>query len=135
MRSVHVKAHIQYIDFEGRSDGESLIKILSQLRPRRVIVIRGNVESTVTIQNHCREQVGARVFAPNRGEIVDATTESHIYQVRLTDALVSQLQFQKGKNGAELSWFDGQIGIREVAQDVKPASREESEPMEGKSGY
>lgn len=81
LRSVQIKAHIQYIDFEGRSDGESLTKILSQLRPRRVIVVRGTPESTTTVQNHCREQVGARVFAPNRAEIIDATTETHIYQV------------------------------------------------------
>lgn len=80
-KTVNVNAHIQYIDFEGRSDGESLTKILSQLRPRRVIVVRGTTESTATITNHCKEQVGARVFAPNRGETIDATTETHIYQV------------------------------------------------------
>lgn len=88
-RTVQVKAHIQYIDFEGRSDGESLIKILSQLRPRRVIVVRGISESTATIQNHCREQVGARVFAPNRGEVIDATTETHIYQVNFFSKMYS----------------------------------------------
>lgn len=72
---------MQYIDFEGRSDGESLTKILSQLRPRRVIVVRGSPESTATIQNHCRENISARVFTPARGETVDATSETHIYQV------------------------------------------------------
>lgn len=36
-RTVQVNCQVQYIDFEGRSDGESLMKILSQLRPRRVI--------------------------------------------------------------------------------------------------
>lgn len=81
-RTVQVNCQVQYIDFEGRSDGESLMKILSQLRPRRVIVVRGSAASTALIKNHCREKIDARVFAPNRGEIVDATTETHIYQVR-----------------------------------------------------
>lgn len=80
-RTVQVNANVQYIDFEGRSDGESLLKILSQLRPRRVVVVRGSVECTATIQNHCRENMEARVFAPCRGETVDATSETHIYQV------------------------------------------------------
>lgn len=80
-RTVQVNASVQYIDFEGRSDGESLLKILSQLRPRRVVVVRGSVECTATIQNHCRENMEARVFAPCRGETVDATSETHIYQV------------------------------------------------------
>lgn len=77
-----MNAQVQYIDFEGRSDGESLLKILTQLRPRRVIVVRGTPECTATVQNHCREVVEARVFAPSRGEIVDVTSETHIYQVR-----------------------------------------------------
>lgn len=80
-RTVQVNAQVQYIDFEGRSDGESLLKILSQLRPRRVIVVRGNEENTATVVNHCKEKIGTRVFAPSRGETVDATSETHIYQV------------------------------------------------------
>lgn len=76
-----MNAQVQYIDFEGRSDGESLLKIMTQLRPRRVIVIRGNAESTATVQKHCKEVVEARVFAPKKGETVDVTSETHIYQV------------------------------------------------------
>lgn len=52
----------------------------------------------------------------------------------MTDALVSQLQFQKGKDGAELAWVDGQIAIRESGQDAKPVNSE-NEPMEGKYLY
>ena len=108
---IEINAQVQFIDFEGRSDGESLLKILSQLRPRRVIIIRGTPESTEHIANHCQQNIGARVFTPSRGEVIDATTETHIYQVRLTEALVSQLQFQKGKD-AEVSWIDAEIIIR-----------------------
>lgn len=95
IRQVQVNAHIQYIDFEGRSDGESLLKILSQLRPRRVIVVRGSTESTATIQNHCREQVNARAFAPSRGETIDVTTETHIYQVIILSILIFNLKTLK----------------------------------------
>ncbi|XP_022909761.1 probable cleavage and polyadenylation specificity factor subunit 2 [Onthophagus taurus] len=125
-RTVQVNAQVQYIDFEGRSDGESLLKILSQLRPRRVIVIRGDPESTETLVKHCKENVESRVFSPSRGETVDATSETHIYQVRLTDALVSQLEFQKGKD-AELAWINAQILIRESQVDAKPAGLDDEE--------
>lgn len=80
-RTVQVNAQVQYIDFEGRSDGESLLKILTQLRPRRVIVIRGDSENTETVLNHCKDVVEARVFAPKKGEVADVTSETHIYQV------------------------------------------------------
>ncbi|XP_044264414.1 probable cleavage and polyadenylation specificity factor subunit 2 [Tribolium madens] len=127
-RTVQVNCQVQYIDFEGRSDGESLMKILSQLRPRRVIIVRGSPESTNTIKNHCQENLDARVFAPARGEIVDATTETHIYQVRLTDALVSQLNFQKAKD-AEVAWVNAQIVVRESQLDAKRMNVD-NEPME-----
>lgn len=119
MKTVRVMAQVQYIDFEGRSDGESLQKILGQLRPRRLILVRGTPESTHAMLNHCRQWGGARVFAPSRGEVVDATTETHIYQVRLTDALVSALELKKGKD-AELAWLDAQIMVRDMSKDAKP---------------
>ena len=36
-----IKAQVQYIDFEGRSDGESVMKLVQQVKPRRVIIVRG----------------------------------------------------------------------------------------------
>uniref|UniRef100_A0A182T530 Cleavage and polyadenylation specificity factor subunit 2 n=1 Tax=Anopheles maculatus TaxID=74869 RepID=A0A182T530_9DIPT len=116
-KPIEVNAQVQFIDFEGRSDGESLLKILSQLRPRRVVVVRGSAPNTTHIAEHCQQNIGARVFTPNRGEIIDATTETHIYQVRLTEALVSQLEFQKGKD-AEVAWVDAQIVIRNKRIDT-----------------
>lgn len=117
VKTVRVMAQVQYIDFEGRSDGESLQKILGQLRPRRLILVRGTPDSTHAMLNHCRQW--GRVFAPSRGEVVDATTETHIYQVRLTDALVSALELKKGKD-AELAWLDAQIMVRDMSKDAKP---------------
>nr|CAI5856676.1 unnamed protein product [Callosobruchus analis] len=127
-RTVQVNAQVQYIDFEGRSDGESMMKILSQLRPRRVIVVRGTEECTMAIEKHCRESVGARTFAPQKGEIVDATSETHIYQVRLTDALVSQLNFQKAKD-SEVAWLNAKISLKEGQADARRMNLD-NEPME-----
>jgi cleavage and polyadenylation specificity factor subunit 2 len=110
-KPIDIKAQVQFIDFEGRSDGESLMKILSQLRPRRVIVVRGNESSSQMVASHCEQNIGSKVFTPRRGETVDATTETHIYQLRLTEALVSELEFQKGKD-AEIAWINGKITIR-----------------------
>lgn len=120
-KTIEVNAQIQRIDFEGRSDGESMLKILSQLRPRRVIVVHGTAEGTQIVAKHCEQNVGARVFTPQKGEIIDVTTEIHIYQVRLTEGLVSQLQFQKGKD-AEVAWIDGRLGMRLQAIDAPTQS-------------
>lgn len=151
-RTIAVNASITYIDFEGRSDGESLEKILAQLRPRRVILVRGSKIDTDILAQHARN-VDARVFIPSKGEILDATTETHIYQVReislltklgrmfcektlaklgkcsltklfffkvrLTDALVSGLNFSKGRADSDLAWVDALITARDqICQDV-----------------
>lgn len=54
-------------------------------------------------------------------------------QVRLTDALVSQLAFQKGKE-AEVAWMDAEIAIRDSHVDRTQATGHEGqeEPMERK---
>ncbi|XP_077285623.1 cleavage and polyadenylation specificity factor subunit 2 [Arctopsyche grandis] len=113
-RQIIVNASIQYIDFEGRSDGESLLKIISHIRARNVICLRGGEKAVNALKAHCISEGITKVFTPRRGEMVDATTESHIYQVRLTDALVSGLVWQKGSGGAEIAWLCGRIAVPEA---------------------
>uniref|UniRef100_A0A6V7ING6 Cleavage and polyadenylation specificity factor subunit 2 n=1 Tax=Bracon brevicornis TaxID=1563983 RepID=A0A6V7ING6_9HYME len=128
-KTINVNASITYIDFEGRSDGESLQKILAQLRPRRVVLVRGSSKDCDILAQHA-QSVGARVFIPGRGETLDATTETHIYQIRLTDALVSGLNFQKVKGGYEVAWVDAVIAAREqICRDaITPDSENEEIP-------
>lgn len=133
-KSIEINAQIQFIDFEGKSDGESLLKILSQLRPRRVIVVRGSPSNTEFIANYCQQSVSARVFTPKKGEMIDATTESHIYQIKLTESLVSQLRFQKGKD-AEVAWVDAQIVLRNQQIELNTKDQEmEVEPADSDKG-
>jgi predicted metal-dependent RNase len=42
-----------HIDFEGRSDGESIIKLIESMKPKRTIVVRGSSESCQALQNLC----------------------------------------------------------------------------------
>lgn len=49
----------------------------------------------------------------------------------MTDALVSQLNFQKGKD-AEVAWVDAHVTIRESQLDARPLNAD-NEPMEGNS--
>lgn len=93
-------------------------------------MVHGSPEKTELIAKHCREKIEARVFTPQRGEVIDVTSENHIYQVRLTDALVSQLDFQKAKD-AEVAYINAQILIRESQADAKRLTAD-NELMEGR---
>lgn len=132
VQTFNVHANIQYIDFEGRSDGDSLKKIISMIKPRRLIIVRGSPESTESFSQYCKSSgsVTNKIYTPKLYETVDATTESHIYQVKLKasnnkkvltcfiyhnmyilfqDSLVTSLSFAQTKEGASLSWVEAEI--------------------------
>ncbi|XP_015781922.1 cleavage and polyadenylation specificity factor subunit 2 [Tetranychus urticae] len=114
VQTFYVNANIQFIDFEGRSDKDSLKKIISLIKPRRLVLIHGSSEATQELASYCSSSLPTnKIFTPRVGEIVDATTESHIYQVKLKDSLVSTLNFVKAKDGTELAWVDADIEMSE----------------------
>ncbi|XP_053394070.1 cleavage and polyadenylation specificity factor subunit 2-like [Mercenaria mercenaria] len=118
--TLDINASIQYIDFEGRTDGESMRKILNQIKPRQLILVHGSEEATQSLAEYCRNTPGmiqGNVFTPNVGETVDATTESHIFQVKLKDYVVTALEFSKAKD-AELAWIDGCVDTTISKDDV-----------------
>ena len=115
-KSFIVNASIQFIDFEGRSDGESIKKIIERIKPRRLILVRGDEKATELMRDYSMGSLGldsTKLFTPRRNEIVDATTERNIYQVKLKDSLVSSLKFAKARDGAELCWIEAAIQLKE----------------------
>jgi len=82
-QNIYVAAKIVHIDFEGRSDGESIKQIVLALKPRRLILVRGNPYSTKVVYNFAKVFIDGKVFTPRIGQCLNVTTESHIYQVKL----------------------------------------------------
>jgi len=62
-----VKCGVQFIDFEGRTDGESIFKLLQQLRPRRAILVRGSQQSLNSLRDFCTEvslEIDCLIYIP-----------------------------------------------------------------------
>ncbi len=72
-----------YIDYEGRSDGDSIKKIINQMKPRQLIIVHGPPEASQDLAESCKAFSGKdiKVYMPKLQETVDATSETHIYQV------------------------------------------------------
>lgn len=117
--TLDINASVQYIDFEGRSDGDAIRRYLSSIKPRQLVLIHGTEEATSSLEEFCRTTgvVQGNVFCPSVGDVIDATTERHIYQVRLRDHLVSSLKFSKARD-MELAWVDGIINSVEEKTDT-----------------
>lgn len=137
IQNFQVNANIQYIDFEGRTDGESIYKLMTGLRPRRIILVRGSKSCLESMSSFCKDLIGdmaEKVFTPGVGQVVDATTERFIYQVRLRDSLFSTLSFSQARSG-QIAWLDGQIKMTEEIPDIQPNNEgEEPESVDAKPG-
>lgn len=81
---LHFRARVTYIDYEGRSDGDSIKKIINQMKPRQLIIVHGPPEASQDLAESCRAFGGKdiKVYTPKLHETIDATSETHIYQVR-----------------------------------------------------
>jgi cleavage and polyadenylation specificity factor subunit 2 len=128
--TLNINAKISFIDFEGRSDCDSLKQIISTIKPRRLVLVKGSPEATEALANHCSNMKDFldKVLTPKVGDVVDATTESHIYQVRLLDSLVSSLSFKTAKSGEQLAWIQGVIDVKQDDEEslVKDSRRQEN---------
>lgn len=113
--NLEIRCQLAYIDFEGRSDGESVKRILSLVKPRQLILVHATEKATEALAEHCKKSTTmtiSNIYTPMVNETVDATRESHIYQVKLKDALVSSLNFSTSQD-IELAWVDGQLVMEE----------------------
>ncbi|CAH2225136.1 cleavage and polyadenylation specificity factor subunit 2-like isoform X2 [Pelobates cultripes] len=109
---LEIKARVTYIDYEGRSDGNSIKKIINQMKPRQLVILHGPPDARRNLAEACRAFGGKdiKVYIPKLHETVNATSETHIYQVRLKDSLVSSLKFCKAMD-TELAWIDGVLDM------------------------
>ncbi|TMS12423.1 Cleavage and polyadenylation specificity factor subunit 2 [Larimichthys crocea] len=118
IENLEIRARVTYIDYEGRSDGDSIKKIINQMKPRQLVIVHGPPEASLDLAESCKAfSKDIKVYTPKLQETIDATSETHIYQVRLKDSLVSSLQFCKAKD-TELAWIDGVLDMRVVKVDT-----------------
>ncbi|KAI6191554.1 Cleavage and polyadenylation specificity factor subunit 2 [Aphelenchoides bicaudatus] len=112
---IEVFSKLSYIDFEGRTDIESAKKIIAtQIRPKQLVVVHGSAPATRALTEYYQQNANMeKVLAPTLGENVDLTIESHIYQVTLSDPLMSSLAFQPVRD-AELCWVDARLKRRKI---------------------
>ncbi|CAJ0595217.1 unnamed protein product [Cylicocyclus nassatus] len=128
IEKIEVSCNVEYIEFEGRSDGESVKKLIAQIKPKQLILVHGSAQATRHLAQHCYDNNIAQghIFAPSVGETVDATVASHIYRILLNDELFESLEFIKVKD-ADLAWIDAQITARPSEVGVEPENGMETE--------
>jgi Cft2 family RNA processing exonuclease len=126
MKTVEETVHVQmrmrahYIDFEGRSDGKSVRTILAHVEPRKVILVHGTSDAMEELATHCRQKMAATcraVLTPDILESIDVTSDTNMYRIRLSEALLNTLTFQR-VGQYELTYVDGRVSGGELGSDL-----------------
>ncbi|KAJ3145453.1 cleavage and polyadenylation specificity factor subunit 2 [Geranomyces variabilis] len=128
---LNVRCKVIYIDFEGRSDGQSIRNILPQVAPRKLILVRGSEEATKDLADYClaTESITSEVFTPQIGECINVSAATNIYQVKLTDSLVSSLKMSE-MSDYELAYVSGIVRFPSNENDSKAPQAGDTEAMD-----
>ncbi|EYU19552.1 hypothetical protein MIMGU_mgv1a0019022mg, partial [Erythranthe guttata] len=110
--TVYVKCSLVYMDFEGRSDGSSMKKILGHVSPLKLVLVHGSAEATEHLKEYCLKNVCPDVYAPQIEESIDVTSDLCAYKVQLSEKLMSNILFKK-IGDYEIAWVDAVVGKTE----------------------
>ncbi|KAK2709202.1 hypothetical protein QYM36_013011 [Artemia franciscana] len=110
-----LNCNILYIDFEGRSDGPSIERLVFQVKPRRLIIVRGSQEACEKLSAGCQAE---NIWMPQKGDHINATIERHIYQLLLKDSILKDLMFKKCRE-SEVAWVTGQVVYDTGSTDIE----------------
>ncbi|KAK4614243.1 Cleavage and polyadenylation specificity factor subunit 2 [Fulvia fulva] len=130
--SLHIR--IGHIDFTGMHEKRDLQNIIPRVRPRKLILISGDVSETQFLADWCRQSLGSEagesaseVFAPIIGETVDASVDTNAWTLKLSRQLVKKLTWQNVK-GLGIVTLTGSL----VAERVEEAEDAEDENVKKK---
>ncbi|CAJ0920030.1 unnamed protein product, partial [Mesorhabditis belari] len=124
---VEIKCNIEFIDFEGRADGESLAHVLEQVRPRTLILVQGTEKDNNHLREFCEEHnvVEAGVYAPQIDETVSLGLNMQFVDIELTDELCEQIKFTPLLDGGKMAWIDARmISRKKLREKLLPEMRE-----------
>jgi len=116
---VEIAAKIEYVDLEGRADGVSVKNIIKAMEPRRIVVVHGSSESTKRFCRDCAKlEFKPFVVAPQINERVDLTSDLNMYNIKLDNSLLSQVQWMSCGN-YDVGYITGQLVAEEESDNVQ----------------
>ncbi|EGS22185.1 putative cleavage and polyadenylation protein [Thermochaetoides thermophila DSM 1495] len=111
-QTVQVHLRIAFVDFSGLHDKRSLNMLIPLIQPRKLILVGGTEEETLSLAEDCRNLLGAApsqpegaeamptktvsadIFTPLLNETINASVDTNAWSVLLTDSFVKHLKWQ-----------------------------------------
>ncbi|PVV01170.1 hypothetical protein BB560_004421 [Smittium megazygosporum] len=99
-KNTFIDCKLTFVDLEGKSDSRSTRNIVTQLEPKRIVVIGADSLSTEYFCQSCatNERVTDVIFAPSIGQVINVSMRANAVSVRLADPLLDSLNFVYAKS-------------------------------------
>ncbi|PIO74176.1 RNA-metabolizing metallo-beta-lactamase [Teladorsagia circumcincta] len=78
IEKIEVSCNVEYIEFEGRSDGESTKKLIAQMKPKQLIIVHGSAQATRHLAQYCYDNNIAQA------DVQPMETDQHIDKCMLS---------------------------------------------------
>ena len=103
--TIEVSLRIAYVEFSGVHDKRSLSMMIPLIQPRKLVLVAGTKDETLSLADECRKQLQAKtggwteglavdVLTPLVAQRVDASVDTNAWTVKLSDSLVRRLHWQ-----------------------------------------
>ncbi|KAI1484551.1 beta-lactamase-like protein [Biscogniauxia mediterranea] len=108
---VAINLQVEFIDFSGIHDKRSLHMLIPLIQPRKLILIGGSSDETLTLASDCKKLLAegsTDIYTPSVGTVIDASVDTNAWVVKLAPALVKQLKWQKVR-GLSIATVTGRL--------------------------
>ncbi|KAH8593853.1 beta-lactamase-like protein [Bisporella sp. PMI_857] len=138
--TVSINLRLAFVDFSGIHDQRSLHMLIPLIEPRKLILVGGTKNETLSLADECRkvfsdrsESMEERVYTPETGATVDASVDTNAWAIKLTDALVKQLRWQNVK-GLGVVTVTGRLEANQIIEiEIKDeGSNKKQKLLQGK---
>ncbi|KHO02087.1 Beta-Casp domain protein [Metarhizium album ARSEF 1941] len=129
--TMEARLSIGFVDFSGLHDRRSLDMLIPLIQPRKLILVGGSHEETMSLAEDCRAALGmdgdkaVDVFTPSVGARVDASVDTNAWVVKLADPLVKKLKWQNVR-GLSIVTISGQLLAMDTAAEPAEPGDEDS---------
>ncbi|KAI0965858.1 beta-lactamase-like protein [Xylaria arbuscula] len=118
---ITVRLQIDFVDFAGVHDKRSLHMLIPLIQPRKLILVGGSSEDTMTLASDCKKLMAEGsfdIYTPDMGSSVDASVDTNAWVVKLAPTLLKQLKWQSVR-GLSIATVTGRLLAvhRQLARD------------------
>ncbi|CAJ0587014.1 unnamed protein product, partial [Mesorhabditis spiculigera] len=96
--------------------------MLDQVKPRTLILVRGNDEENKHIKDYCAANFADEtdVLAPTVGETISLGLNMQFMDIELTDDLCSRIKFKPLNDGGRMAWINARMLTRRRLKEKLP---------------